>query len=258
MNDAIQHEIPGLDIYILKKTLLLRTYDIYDAIVSEFESACRNSCATCCTQNVLATTLEASVLLESGGDERLGQVRGEVLPNRMQPSLTVNTFANRCIHSQEIPSSLPIMVKTSCPLLEQTSCAVYRGRPFACRSMWSRNLCRPESTAIVDPLLVSINGVFQQIIEDIDSGGLYGNLLDIMLHLETAEIRRSYCRGQRVRAGEGLIFNAPNPGFLVPPEHRSYVGRSLAPLWRETVSGFLFKEAISYVRDYYGEQPAVG
>jgi Fe-S-cluster containining protein len=258
MNDAIQHEIPGLDIYRLKKTLLLRTYDIYDAIVSEFESACRDSCATCCTQNVLATTLETSVLLEYGGNERLGQVRGEVVPNRMQPLLTVNTFADQCIHSQEPPPSLPIMVKASCPLLEQTSCAVYQGRPFACRSMWSQTLCRPDSAAIVDPLLVSINSVFQQIIEDIDAGGLYGNLLDIMLHFGTAEIRQSYHRGQRVRAGEGLIFNAPNPGFLVPPEHRSYVGRSLAPLWRQTVSGFLFKEAISYVRDYYGEQADEG
>ncbi|AFM25376.1 YkgJ family cysteine cluster protein [Desulfomonile tiedjei] len=254
MNDAVQHQIPGLDVYGLKKALLLQVYDTYNSIVSEFESACRDSCATCCTQNVLATTLESSVLLEYCEDERFDKLHEKIVPNRMRPLVTVNTFADQCMHSQDPPLSLQADDKTACPLLEQSRCTVYQGRPFACRSMWSRTQCRAHGIAIMDPLLVSINSVFQQIIEDIDAGGLYGNLLDIMLHFGTAEMRKSYVLGQRVTAGEGLIFNVPNPGFLVLPGHRTYIGRSLAPLWNQTFSGLLFKEAVSCVREYYREQ----
>lgn len=255
MNDAVHREIPHLDIYELKKALLLQVYQTYDAIASEFESACRDSCATCCTQNVLATTLETSVLLEYFEDGRLDNLCEKIVPNRIRPSVSVNAFADRCMHSQDPPPpSAQTIDRTACPLLEQSRCSVYQGRPFACRSMWSRTQCRSLGIAIMDPLLVSVNSVFQQIIEDIDAGGLYGNLLDIMLHLGTAEMRKSYVLGERVTAGEGLIFNTPNPGFLVPPEHRSSVGRSLAPLWNRTFSGLLFKEAILYVRDYYRER----
>jgi Fe-S-cluster containining protein len=237
----------------IKRELLERVYETYSEMSAGFPSACKVSCAACCTQNVLCTTLEAAIMLEQ--IESLGlpnlliaDLQG-VSPKRLRPTLTINSLAEHCLRSEEIPEIQEAAENPSCPFLEHGSCLTYAFRPFACRSMWSDETCRPQGEAVMNPMLVSISGVFQQIIEDMDSGGLYGNLLDLLSYLNEPERRKTYVSGAGVAPGDGLLRNAPSPGFIVPPEHRPYVMKWLNRLWEKKVAGLPFKEALQKLRE---------
>jgi hypothetical protein len=99
-----------------------------------------------------------------------------------------------------------------------------------------------------------MSGVFQQIIEDMDRGGLYGNLLDLLSYLNEPERRISYMSSTGVDASDGLLRNAPSPGFVVPPEHRPYVVKWLNRLWEKKVAGLPFKEALQRLQETKGTQ----
>ncbi|MBI5252183.1 MAG: hypothetical protein HY912_22030 [Desulfomonile tiedjei] len=258
MPDDIRRDFRRRDALPVKLALLRRVYETYDEVAAGFKSACGMSCATCCTQNVLSTSIEAEFLLQhiesSGGTGLVTRNLHQVCPRRMQPALTINSLVEYCLNSVEIPEPQQEERHTVCPLLENSGCPVYAARPFACRSMWSQETCRPQGEAVMNPILVSVNGVFQQIIEDFDRGGMYGNVLDLLSFLSKPGQREIYLSGGEAEPHNRLLRTVPNPGFPVPPEHRPYVMKWLNRLWERKAAGLPFREAVLKLREMWSSR----
>jgi hypothetical protein len=237
----------------LKRNLLMCVFEAYDEIVQDFPAACTRECSTCCTTRVMATSAEADLALihleKPGKQGRVSEVLANLLPRPTQPVLSVNTLAEYCLRKEELPTNAPEELEINpCPLRERDGCPLYEARPFSCRSMWSREVCKVGGQAFMDPLQVTIAGVFQQIIEHIDCCGLYGNFLDLLSNMLAGENARAYRAGLPFSHAAVLTPTRPNPGFIVPPEHRKQIGGYLALLWRREVAGFPFRAALDLVR----------
>jgi hypothetical protein len=237
----------------LKRNLLMCVFEAYEEISAEFPSACSRECSTCCTTRVMATSAEADLVVihleESAKLGRVSQVVAQLPPRPAQPVLSVNALAEYCLRRKEPPSAVEDLEIISCPLRERDGCPIYEVRPFACRSMWSKEVCKEGGQALMDSLQVTIAGVFQQIIEHIDCEGLYGNFLDLLSDLLASENARAYRAGFPFSHAAALAPTCANPGFIVPPEHRKQMGGYLAHLWQREVAGLPFRAAMDLVRD---------
>ncbi|MFZ5570065.1 MAG: YkgJ family cysteine cluster protein [Thermodesulfobacteriota bacterium] len=198
-----------------------RLYQIYeDRVSAGVPAVCRPGCCTCCTRNVILTSLEGyrliSYLSRIGRPELLQKVRAEAGRGRFIPSLTTNQIAALCAGGMEIPEESMDSSHGSCPLLEDGLCTVYPARPFGCRCMLSLSSCEEKGFAEVDDYLLTVNQVFLQTIEHLDAGGYTANLTDMLLHLS---------RRAEGSAGDlaGRVANMPIPVLMIPPEHRERI-----------------------------------
>ncbi len=236
----------------LKRALLTSLYRVYDETLQHYAKACRVGCHTCCTRNVLCTTLEADLMIHHLDlTNRLDLVERFVgkPPQRIaRPSITLNELAGYCLRKEEPPEQEVDHAHEPCPLLENGKCSVYDVRPFACRCLWSEDICAKHGEAVMDPVLVSLNGVFEQTIEHIDTGGLYGNLLDLVSALVLRQTKDGYRAGRPLPEQSHLLETRANPGFLVPPLHRPTVIKVLNRLWEQRIGGLTFREVLRQIR----------
>lgn len=236
----------------LKRTLLSSLYRVYDEATQHFERACRLRCHTCCTQNVLCTTLEADLMVNylqnANRSDLVDRIQMRPAKQILRPSTTLNELAGYCLRRQEPPEQHAALPLSPCIFLEDGACLVYAVRPFACRSLWSEQTCADRGEARMNPVLVSLNGVFEQTIEHIDQGGFYGNLLDLLSALVSDENRDTYRLGRPLRKSSHLLETRPSPGFLVPPSHRPIVIKALNRLWEQDVDGLSFREVLRQLR----------
>ena len=234
----------------LKRDLLSHVYEVYEQITDRFDSACKRDCYACCTSGVTATTLEVLPLvefLEQSLDKRCHEPALAVPDERKpRPTLTINHLARCCLERVEPPQDETIHLTAPCPLREEDGCSVYEIRPFHCRSMFSTEICKVGGEAVMDPVIISLNGVFEQIIEHIDHGGLVGNMLDLLNAFEGSEFRESYCRSNVTDPESFFLRAQPNPGFIVLPQHRQEVAAALIMLWEKNVQGLPFREAMDF------------
>ena len=86
--------------------------------------------------------------------------------------------------------------------------------------MVSTRNCHETGYAEVDPFVISVNNLFFQTIENIDSSGLSGNLIDVLLFLESEDNRKHYVEHNLERINTELIPNCPVKSLMIPPEHR--------------------------------------
>lgn len=236
-----------------KLFLLDRVYKFFDDFVeSKYKMACAKGCAACCTRHVTGTTLEAYRLLKrlrrSGRDDfsvRLDQAAGAGI---FRPGLTANALAMACMSRHEPPVEKPGSDQGPCPLLKDEICPVYEDRPFGCRGMLSKTRCRPGGQGEVPSELVSVVMICDQIIEHLDVGGSYGNMIDLLLVLTDEKKAFQYTEG------EGLIIPGCSPtrtvpGFLVPPEDEAAVQDFIDKLFQLDCDGRTFRQKMSHVRD---------
>jgi hypothetical protein len=235
-----------------KRALLFVLYEVYEEIAAEFPAACRKECLTCCTHNVLSCTLEVDLILEFLRDRgRQDLVHRMLTPGtgpRMRPALSINELAGYCLRREEPPLDAPDFDSLPCPLREPEGCPIYPVRPFSCRALWSSRLCTDGGSAIVHPFLVTLGGMFEQMIEHVDAGGLCGNMLDLAAQLGQEEQRSAYRAGDAVTSAAFLTETHPNPGFLVAPGHRKEAAGVMDRLRTRTVNGLSFREALDAVR----------
>jgi hypothetical protein len=200
----------------------------------------------------MATSVEADLVLvfleNSDTQGMLSKTAAQWPSGPTEPVLSVNALAEYCLRREEPPDTFEDSTITPCPLRADDGCPIYEVRPFACRCMWSRVICKAGGQALMDPLQVTIAGVFQQIIEHIDYGGVYGNFLDVLSSFLVQENIRAYRAGHSPSRAPALGPTRPNPGFMVPPEHRKQVGGYLARLWQREVEGNPFRVAVDLVR----------
>jgi len=207
--------------------LLEEIYRIYDDFAVKLNVACKRYCSECCTRNVTLTTLEAYKIVNylRAKDQTVLFRRLEVesYKKRFQPETTTNGLANLCIQGEEIPDEENNYIWGKCPLLHNDECPLYPARPFMCRCFLSKQNCREQGHASIDPFVLTVNNVFLQYIEHIDAHGFTGNLTEILLFLESEDNRQAY-ENKAVRPDtRGLIPNQPIKALFIPPEHRDKI-----------------------------------
>lgn len=206
--------------------MLADIYKVFAEESSHLDFVCGPGCATCCTRSVTLTTGEGRLI----SDFLRASGRGlPVLPSDrvvLRPALTVNGLAACCLAGQEPPAEAesPWLFEP-CFFLQDGLCCIYEVRPFACRSLLSTVNCRHSGLAEMPDRLVTLVIVTNQLLEDLDRGGCWGNLADVLAFLDEGAAEVS-----RLEARERLLPNLSLPGFLVGPEEREMVENYLAAL----------------------------
>lgn len=213
-----------MDLYT-KLEILDRIYKIYDAFTDSLELACKKYCSTCCTRNVIITSIEgykiADHLIENGKSELFKKIKDESYKKHFRPIITTNKIADLCIQGKELPDEEIDSSWGNCPLLINDECPIYMVRPFNCRCMVSKTNCVDK--AEMDPFVLTVNNVFLQYIEHIDQQGFSGNFTDVLLFMESEDNRKTYSMEVLKEIGKDLIKNMPMPLLLVPPEHKQRI-----------------------------------
>lgn len=224
--------------------ILKRFYEIYDEFVAGIDKACRKYCATCCTCNVTATTLEGLLVYEhlstSADSAILAQIRASADQPRFRPAITINEMAHRCSRGEDIPDETGDPGAGSCPWLKANACSFYKVRPFGCRAMVSTMDCAGSGTADMPEYVLSVNNLFMQYIEALDIPGFSGNMIDIMHFLKTDTQRQAYTSRQLRAHPDRLLTNRPVSILMIPPQHHPRI-RPLLQTLQETVKLFLGK-----------------
>ena len=198
---------------------------VYDEFAAARAAACRPHCTTCCTTHVTVTTLEAYRIREALSlgqwSELMERLAGQAHLPRFRPTLTTNALASICAAGGDPPVETEEGLPAACPLLAADLCSIYALRPFNCRCFTSCRPCGPTGYADVEEFVVSLNTVFLQTIEHLDSDGCSGNLLDVLAVMADEAKRRAYAAGAPACSADGLIANRPMRVLMLPPEHRA-------------------------------------
>ena len=97
--------------------------------------------------------------------------------------------------------------------------------------MISETDCRNTGYAHMDPFVLTVNNVFLQYIEHIDTQGGFGNLTDVLIYFESEEKRKYYRLKGLKDPKYRLIPNLPATVMPIPPEHRRRAQPLLKTLW---------------------------
>ncbi len=220
----------------LKIDRLDQIYTLFDNFAQKQDLACKRQCATCCTCNMTLTTLEGLKIISdldaSQKNTLMQRIQKAAGQKRYQPSISTNQMASICMNGGDLPEEVLDPAWGHCPLLIDRECPIYTLRPFGCRCMMSRRNCSQSGFADMDEFTLTVTDLFNQFIEHLDTGGLTGNLIDVLLFLDDSEKHQAYQESQPDLAGPGLIQNHPIPVLMIPPEHRLRVSTLLEPLTR--------------------------
>jgi len=196
---------------------------MYHDVIRVYHLACRIHCSACCTRNVTLTTLEgyriADYISEQKNHTLFRKLRKAVSERRFQPRITTNRLAELCIEGKDLPEEESSSLWGRCPFLKESECLIYENRPFGCRCLVSKQTCQENGYADMDDELLTVNTLFLQIIEHVDTQGLSGNLTDMLLFMESIETRCLYKKNMLKKPVEFLIQNQPAKALLIPPEH---------------------------------------
>lgn len=164
--------------------LLRILYAHIDKTFSNFPLSCREGCNLCCTRKVYVTSLEGCYVLEVLKESQIKKLYE--LTDYPRPKLTHNQTVLCYLQGTEPP--LEEMVSTEpCPFLDEKGlCVIYERRPLMCRITASLKPCDEEG-AILPHFLFQVGLIGLQLVESIDLGGVYGNLIDILKFLRDCE-----------------------------------------------------------------------
>lgn len=216
-----------------KLSALNQIYKVYDDFIDTLDIACQKKCALCCTDKVTLTTLEGYRIIDFilSNEARLlfERFHASTAEKRFRPRTTINTLADLSAAGKQFPDEKDVLPQQICPLLTENLCPVYPSRPFACRCLVSRRVCRKNGYAELDEFVLSVNTVFLQAIEHLDADGFSGNLADMMNCLESKDNRSGYRQGRLKTASKWkLIHNRPLKVLMIPPEYR----KKIQPVWQ--------------------------
>lgn len=212
-----------------KISRLEQIYDLFDRTMDPFDLCCRVGCADCCTCNVTMTGIEGRKLMQIAAVDKekkmaLKRAFCHDWGKRYQPKLTTNRFARYCIEGRHIPEEENDPGWGKCPLLKSDRCSFYSGRPFGCRAMVSQTSCKNEGAAVVPPMVQTYQNIFLQAIEQLDQGGIFGNMIDVILYISEKR------QGSGDETASNLLINEPIKVLMVPPEHRAGASKVIEKL----------------------------
>ena len=254
-----------MDTNTRKRLLLDLIYQAFDAhVTGHYRIACKRACTLCCTRHVTLTTIEAHSILKDLKQLNLqldSKCVNTTTGSFFQPQYTINHIAYACLNHQEPPVEEPGPTLDKCPLLKDDLCTVYQNRPFICRAFLSLHPCRLDGQAEVPTGLASVIGACQQLIEHLDVGGYFGNLVDILALQTKMNDSSLIAQGEPIQKTQ-LPMNRSLPGFLIPPEDRKEVGSFLEMLFNEHVDGMTYYQLLNRIhplpmnRSQYGVMKA--
>jgi hypothetical protein len=201
------------------RLMLAQLYHLHDQYIRTIEIACGKYCPDCCTTNVTMTTLEGDYILSGIAPECSAEImpliRRQLQQPRFIPELTTNRIAQSCRNGEDLSDEQAPADPGPCPLLRDGACCIYPVRPFGCRCMVSSVPCRRTGWAETDPLTLTVNTLFLQVIEHVDRDGFSGNLADVLAWMDA----KRHTDSPRPPVA-GLTPNTPIPALIIPPEHR--------------------------------------
>ena len=209
-----QEQAPVTEDMAAKEALLDTVYKVYAQWVERLPLACEKGCAACCTQSVTMTSLEGKRILDffkvKGREKGLPELLRLRVKDNKGVTLTTNQYARACLEQREIADdAVGDWNFASCVFLQEDACSIYEVRPFGCRSFGSFERCSESSGAEISPIHLTVNTVFNQIIEHICTGGYWGNMGDVL---------ESLVEGQPHDTKGKLLPAQPVPGFLLAPQ----------------------------------------
>ncbi len=207
--------------------VLKKIYGLYDDASKHLDVACIKYCAACCTPNVTMTTIEgyliADHMISNGQADVFENIRAKRSKNRFKPKITTNRLADLCMKGDDPPEEEKKHSNKSCPVLKDNLCPIYEVRPFGCRCFISTHECSKKGYAEVDPFVMTLNTLFMQFIEHIDSKGFSGNFADVLSLMASNENRGNYKKNILTYSGADFVSNLKIKVLMVPPEHRMKV-----------------------------------
>ncbi len=227
-----------------KKMLLASIYETYETVLADTFFACRKGCASCCTQSVTITALEGNSILEYLAE--YGVIRDDDLAGRLAastpslPACTTNQFARSFLDGKVPETGAEEWSFAPCIFLAGNYCTIYPARPFACRCFASTTPCGPEGAAVLPTAVISLNTVVMQIIEHLDQGGCWGNMIEVLKSLSGLKPAGGGAGPEQKKSG--LYISQGNPGFLIPPEDKAAVVKYLNTLYMKEIAGRTFAE----------------
>ena len=182
-------------------------FKIYGEEVNKYSFVCKENCASCCTSNVIITTLECENILTHDIDKE--DLKNKHGIRRFHPKLTTNMIADYMKDGRDLPEEDIDSSWGECVFLKDNLCSIYNVRPFGCRCMVSSVNCAETGYAQTQPYILTLNNVILQFIEHLDHDGFTGNILDMVI-LEKED-------------NENFVNNRKMSILMVPPEHRSEI-----------------------------------
>lgn len=211
-----------------KQESLKHVYALFESVMDSFDTACKKKCAACCTCNVTMTGLEAHLILDRLDSSQKKQVKERLIHHcpetRYHPQLTTNMFARYVMEGIKVPEEKNDPSWGSCPLLVSDECTIYALRPLGCRALMSQKNCDLQGYASMPPLLLTINTVFQQAVEHLDAGGVFGNLSDLLCAGSNGWKKSKPAIRQKMLKNEAISI------LMVPEEHREKMAGTIGRL----------------------------
>ncbi len=163
-----------------------------------------------------------------------------------RPAITTNELAYKCLNRIEPPEEETPAPSDPCTFLDEKDkrCLIYEVRPFSCRILFSEKKCDEVGHAVVSPVLFTINSALLQVVEHIDSGGLFANMIDMLVFLGDKKNLDEYFRDDALQSSNGFLRNRAIPGFIIPPEHEHKTLSVLNKLYNSEVGDSTFRDVI--------------
>ena len=222
---------------MLKRDILHIIYNSYENWSKQFETACKPSCAVCCTQNVTITAIEGEEILhfirENGREKWLAE-KLRSTSHFTRPVVTTNSFARACMEDRDVDMQA-VENLSPCPFLENNLCAIYPARPFGCRLFISRKTCTTKQPALMPEGYLGAVTALNQVIEHLGQKEYWGNMLDVLpalmdisanqsiaVHLDT-----TFCSNARLKT----LTAEPLPGFLLDEQEANLISPLLSEIF---------------------------
>lgn len=156
---------------------MINLYEYLDESFSKISLACSPKCFNCCTTKLWVTSLEAKYLFKGLKEEDFARFENQTFPS---PKLTHNQTALLYFSGEEPPLQEEGESSPCLFLTQEGLCKIYERRPVICRILVSLKKCSSSQPAEVTEELYLMGLLALQIVENIDIGGLYGNLFELL------------------------------------------------------------------------------
>ncbi len=216
----------------MKQLILKKIYSLFASWSSPITFACSKGCAACCTQDVIMTAIEGELIYDfiarHNKELWLAEKLQQGLPEHL-PACTTNEYAGACLRGEEIDPGGGRYDRI-CPFLEQEACAIYQVRPFNCRVFASTKTCRKGVSATLSEYYLSAATAVSQIIEHLDQGLPWGNMLILLARKNSGDTGKQEMQ-DRWRTAR------PLPGFLIDGSDYPQVAPLLEQIFTAEIGG---------------------
>lgn len=225
-----------------KQLIIQKLYDNFHSWGEHIPAVCTKGCSTCCTQNVTITATEAIRILqfvtETGKKKWLVEKLQDGCAAK-PPIMSTNEYAKACMEAQDIAPELPATTAV-CPFLENDCCSIYSVRPFSCRCFCSEVKCSSAQPAAVPEYYLTGATVVHQLIEHMDQGDYWGNMIDVLLAQCTLFEYTAIGNllpdlSMMEKAKKNIRWATPLPGFLIMEEDQPRVSPLLEAIFQTQI-----------------------